>query len=129
MRSAKMLLLYRPATRLPLSPAPRHRPHVRVSHLLQIVSGKSRSKSPSTIKNQLRSLIRYPRRDVALQYAPAEVLGPTSVTSRPFAFLANVNQSRLSAVESVTRFADADLAHPRPRVVDEPEERGRMFHK
>ena len=108
---------------LPLSPTARHREHVGVPHLLEIVRRERGSKSTPAVENQLGVPVGYTLLDVALQNSAPQILCALDVTGGPFAFLANVDDLRPATVDSPAGLVDGYFADAGLCIVDEFQER------
>src|SRR3954463_4319447 len=126
---ASTLTLDWPSSLLPLPPAAGHRRHVRIAHLLKVVSGQGRSEPAAAVENQLAILVGHAFLDVTLEDTAAHVLSATDVPRGPLALFANVDHPRRARFEFPAGLVDAYLSDTRLRVLDQPTERGRMLHR
>src|SRR3954464_10961899 len=126
---ASTLTLDWPSSLLPLPPAAGHRRHVRIAHLLKVVSRQGRSEPAAAVKNQLAILVGHAFLDVTLEDTAAHVLSARDVARGPLALLANVDHPRRPRVEFPAGLVDTYLADTPLGVLDQPKERGRMLHR
>jgi hypothetical protein len=129
LKEARGSLIHREIRSLPAAKPTSHGFHAGIPHPLERIRREYRSVAAPAVQHDVGPGVRDQRFDVALENTSANVGGAGDVAAVPFRVLAYIDQPvSVAALDTRMHGCHVGLGHARPRIVDQAQESGIVFH-